>query len=119
VLAAEHLLDLAGLDLLIERVERNTEFGIDRFAGVSPLGEHREVVALPAQRDHQIAVLFEPAAALQDFLRFGLVFPEIGRGGARLEAGQFFLWTGGLKDNSADRRRAWSGLRSGVAVRRQ
>jgi hypothetical protein len=32
-------------------------------------------------------VLLEATAALQDLLRFGLILPEIGRGGARLEAG--------------------------------
>jgi len=30
--------------------------------------------------------LLEAAAALQDLLGFSLIFPEIGRGGARLEA---------------------------------
>ena len=107
VLAAEHLLDLAGLDLLIERVEGGPELRIDRFAGIGPLDEHGEVVALPAQRHHQVAVLLEAPAALQDLLRFSLVFPEVGGSGARLEAGQLFLWTGCLKDNSGDRRRAW------------
>ncbi len=28
-----------------------------------------------------------PAAALQDLLRLGLIFPEIGSGGSRFEAG--------------------------------
>jgi hypothetical protein len=32
-------------------------------------------------------VLLQTTAALKDLLRFGLIFPEIGRGGARLEAG--------------------------------
>jgi hypothetical protein len=32
-------------------------------------------------------LLLEAPAALQDLLRFSLIFPEIGRGGARLEAG--------------------------------
>jgi len=31
--------------------------------------------------------LLEAPAALQDLLCFSLIFPEIGRGGARLEAG--------------------------------
>ena len=76
------------------------------FARLGPLDEHREVVALLLERHDEIAVLLEPAAALQDFLRFGLVFPEIGRGGARLEAGQFFVGAGAFKDSSADRQHA-------------
>ena len=106
VLAAEHLLDLAGLHFLIERVERLRELGVDRLAGLRPLDEHGEVVALLLERADQVAILLEPAAALQDLLRFGLVLPEIGRGGARLEAGQFVVRTSGFKDSSADRPRA-------------
>jgi hypothetical protein len=87
VLAAEHLLDLAGLHLLLERIERLTELGIDRFAGFRPFGEHGEIVALLLERRHQVVVLLEAPAALQYLLRFGLIVPEIGRGGARLEAG--------------------------------
>ena len=91
VLAAEHLLDLAGLHFLVERVERLRELGVDRLARLRPFDEHGEIVALLLERHDQIAILLEPAAALQDLLGFGLVFPEIGRGGARLEAGQFFV----------------------------
>ena len=87
VLAAEHLLDLAGLHFLLERIERLAELGVDRLAGLGPFDEHGEIVALLLERRHQIAVLLEPPAALQHLLRFGLIFPEIGRGGARLEAG--------------------------------
>jgi hypothetical protein len=106
VLAAEHLFDLAALDLLIERVDGLREFSVDRFAGLRPLGQYGEVVALAAERGDQIAILLQTAAALEDFLRFGLVFPEIGRGGARLETRQFFFGTGGFKDSPANRRRA-------------
>ena len=105
VLAAEHLLDLAGLHFLVERVERLRELGVDRLAGLGPLDEHGEIVALLLERRDELAILLEPAAALQHLLRFGLVLPEIGRGGARLEAGQFFVGAGGLKDSSADRQR--------------
>ena len=89
-----------------KRLEGLRELGVDRFAGLGPLDEHGEVVALLLQRHDQVAILLEPPAALQDFLRFGLVLPEIGRGGARLEAGQFFVGAGGFKDSSADRQRA-------------
>jgi hypothetical protein len=105
VLAAEHLLDLAGLDFLVERLESLGELGIDRLPRFGPLDEDGEIVGALAQRHHQVAVLLEPFAALQDLLRFGLVFPEVGRGRLVLEAGQFFVGAGGFKDSSADRQR--------------
>jgi len=54
---------------------------------------------------HQIAVLLQPPPALEDLLRVGLILPEIRRGRAALEAGQFFVRAGGFKDSSADPRR--------------
>jgi hypothetical protein len=54
---------------------------------------------------HQIPIQLETAAALQNFLRFGLVFPEIRCGGAGFESIQFFFGVIGFKDSSADRRR--------------
>jgi hypothetical protein len=105
VLAAEHLLDLAGLDVLREDLERLREFGVDRLARVGPLDQHREVVALLLERNRELAILLEPAAALEHLLCFGLVFPEIGGGGARLEAGQFFVGASRLKDSSGDPQR--------------
>jgi hypothetical protein len=106
VLAAEHLLDLAYLYLLIERIERLAELGIDRLARARPLEQDRQVVALLSERDHEIAILLHAAAALQRLLRFGLILPELGCGGAGLEAGQLFVESGGFKDSSADRQRA-------------
>jgi hypothetical protein len=91
VLAAEHLLDLAGLHFLIERLDPGEELLVHRLAGGRPFEQHREVVGLFLEREDQVAVLLEPAAALLDFLRFGLVLPEIGERGARVEAGQFFF----------------------------
>jgi hypothetical protein len=105
VLAAEHFLDLAGLHLLIERLERFGELGVDRLPCFSPLDEHGQVFALLSERQHQIAILFQSPPALQGLLRFRLILPEIGRRGARLEAVQFFVRFGTLKDNSADRQR--------------
>jgi hypothetical protein len=87
VLAAEHLLDLAGLHFLLERVKCLAEFGVDGFTGLRPFDEHGEIVAFLLERRDQIVFLLEAPAALQDLLRFSLIFPEIGRGGARLEAG--------------------------------
>jgi hypothetical protein len=119
VLAAEHLLDLAGLHFLIEEIERLRELGVDALAGVRPLDQHGEIVALLLERDAQVAILLQPAAALQDLLRFGLVFPEIGRGGARLEAVQFVCGSRRLKDSSADRWRVCGDPRSGASDRRR
>jgi len=87
VFAAEHLLDLARLHFLIERVERLPELRFDRLAAFSPLNEHGEIVAPLAERRNELVLLLEPAAALQHFLGFGLIVPEIRRGGARLETG--------------------------------
>jgi hypothetical protein len=101
----EHLLDLSGLDFLIEHVEGLAKLGVHCFAGCGPLHEHGEIVAFPAERVDEIAILLEPLAALEYFLSVGLVVPEVGSGGARLESGQFVLGAGSLKDNSADRRR--------------
>jgi hypothetical protein len=106
VLAAKHLLDFAVLHFLIETVERLRELRINRLARLRPLEEHSQVVAAPFQRHHQVAILFEAAAALQRLLRFSLVFPEIGLGCPRFETAQFFVRAGRLKDNSADRQRA-------------
>jgi hypothetical protein len=107
VLAADHLLDLAGLHFLIERVEALHEVGIDVLAGVRPLDEHAEIVGLFLERVNQVAILLQTAAPLQDLLRFRLVFPEIRRGGFRFELGQFLFGAGCLKDSSADRGRAY------------
>jgi hypothetical protein len=105
VLAAQHLLDLAGLHFLVEHVECTRDFVVDGLARLGPFDEHCQVVALCPERAHEIELLLEPAAALQDLLRFSLVFPEIGRGGARFEAVQLVFRAGGFKDNSADRQR--------------
>jgi hypothetical protein len=106
VLAAEHLLDLARLHFEVEAFERLGELGIHRFARLRPFDQDREIVALLLEGQDQIAILLEPAAALQGFLRFGLIFPEVWRGGARLEAVQFFVGAGDLKDSSVDPQRA-------------
>jgi hypothetical protein len=106
VLTAKHFLDFPGLDFLIERLEGLSELGIDRFARARPLEEDGEIVSLFSQGHHQIAILLDAAAPLQDFLRFGLIFPEFGGGRPCFEAGQFFVEAGTFKDSSADRQRA-------------
>jgi hypothetical protein len=106
VLAPEHFLDFAGLDFLVQRFDRQVELGVDRLACLGPLHQYGEIVALLFERYDQFAILLEPAPALQNFLGFSLVFPEVGRGGARLETGQLLIGAGGLKDSSADPQRA-------------
>ena len=49
VLAAEHLLGLAGVDLCRELVERPAEIVGDRLPGFGPLDEHGEIVDAGAQ----------------------------------------------------------------------
>jgi hypothetical protein len=106
VLAAEHLLDLGGLDLLVERVERLGELGVDRLPRVGPFEQDGEVVAPLLERGEQIAILLEPSATLQDLLRLGLILPEVGCGGARFEARQLLVGSSGFKDSSGGLRHA-------------
>jgi hypothetical protein len=100
--AAKHLLDLGRLHFLLERLERLRKLVVDRFAGLRPLDQHREIVGALLQRHREIAILFETAAAQHDFLRLVLIFPEVGRGDASFEACQFFAGAGGFKDSYAD-----------------
>jgi len=64
-----------------------------------------EIVALAPQGEHEVAILLDPAAALEDFLGFGLVLPEIGGCGPGFDAGEFFFGLGRFKDSYADRQR--------------
>jgi hypothetical protein len=105
VLPAEHFFRFPGLDLLVEQVEGLHVLAVDRLAGFSPFGEDRQIVPLLPERPDQIAVLLEPSAALQDSLRFCLVFPEIGSRGACLDAREFVVGSCGFKDSYADRQR--------------
>jgi hypothetical protein len=109
VLAAEHLLRLAGVHLRAQFVERAAEVFGDRFAGLGPFDEDGEVVDPAAQLLAQLTVLFQAAAPLQDLLRRRLVFPEIRRGDAFLYLGDFSGGMCGVKDSSADRRRGAPG----------
>ena len=78
----------------VERLEAGRELGVHRLARFGPFDEDGEVVVLLLERENEIAVLLEPAAALLDLLRFGLILPEIRGGGAHVEAGQFFVRPG-------------------------
>ena len=111
VLAAEHLLDLAGLDFDLQLVEPAHEVAADVLAGVEPLAQDDQVVGALAQRLQQRDVFVEAPAPLQHLLRRGLVVPEVGRAGLRLEAREFLLGASGVKDTSRVRQRAAAGPR--------
>jgi hypothetical protein len=118
VLAAEHLLRLAGVHLRGEIVEGAAEVVVYRLAGLRPLDEHVQVVELPLQRVAQLDVLLQPAATLQQFLSAGLILPEVRSGDAILYAGKFDGGAGGVKGSSAGRRRGAPDLRICGADRR-
>jgi hypothetical protein len=90
VRSAEHLLDLAGLHLLVECFERLRELAVHRFTGLGPFHENGQVVAALPEGCNEVEILLDAPAALQNLLGFRLIFPEVWRGGARLDAGQFF-----------------------------
>jgi hypothetical protein len=118
VLAAEHLLRLARLDLSTELVERARQIVENRLAGLHPFDEHGEILDAPLQRVAQIAVVFQSSSPLEEFLRGGLVLPEVGIADALLYAGELVCGARGVKDSSADRTRAWRDPDTGGAVRR-
>jgi hypothetical protein len=118
VLAAEHLLGLARFDLGAELVEPLGEIVEHRLAGLRPLDQDGEIVHAALERVAQLGVVFEPAPALQQLLRRGLVLPEIRLRDLLLYLGEFVVRAGGVKDSSADRMRAWRDPDTGGAARR-
>jgi hypothetical protein len=99
VLAPEHLLGLGGLDLHGQRVKGARQLGQHVLSLACPLGQHGEIVFALSEALDEIALFLEPVAALEDLLRFGLIFPEIGRGGALFELRQLLGRVRGFKDN--------------------
>jgi hypothetical protein len=106
VLATEHLLGLAGIDLLGELVERARKIVDHRFAGLDPFGEDGKVVDPPLQRLAEIEILLEPSAALQQLLRRLLILPEVRLTDSCFYACEFVCGAGGVKDSSASPSRA-------------
>jgi hypothetical protein len=102
VLAAEHLLDLAGLYLAVERIECLAELALYGFPGIGPFLQDGKVVASLSQRRDQLAIQLQTPAALQDALRLGLILPEVRGRNAGFETRQFFVESRGFKDSSAD-----------------
>jgi hypothetical protein len=106
VLAAEHLLDLARVDFGGEARQPLLEFVADRFPAFSPFDEDGEIVRAALERQAEVPILFEAAAPLEELLRGGLVFPEVWFADLCLYGNELGFELGGVKDNSAGRRRA-------------
>jgi hypothetical protein len=118
VLAAQHLLGLAGVDLYRQLVKRASEVVSDRFAGLGPFDQHVEVVEPALQGIAQLHVLLEAAPALQQLLCVRLILPEVGSGDAFFYFGKLDGGTGDVKDSSAGRRRVAPDPRTYGADRR-
>jgi hypothetical protein len=105
VLPAQHFLRLTGVDLSGELLERAAEIvrnGLSRFG---PFDQYVEIIEAAAERGAQLTIVLEAAAALQQFLRPGLVLPEVGSGNAFFYIGKLGFRAGGVKDGSAGRGR--------------
>jgi hypothetical protein len=101
VLSAEHFFRLAGVDDRGELVEGARKIAGDRLTRLRPFDEDGEVVGARFQRLTEIAVLFEPAPALQELLRGLLVLPEIRVADAFFYFREFVRGSCGVKDSSA------------------
>jgi hypothetical protein len=119
VFAAEHLFDLAGLDLARQRIQAAAELG--QRIGISllgPLHENREIVAAAPQRGDELAIFFEPPPPLKQLLSLFLVFPEIRLADSRLDPIQLLFRFGDFKDSSEDRLLAWRDPDTSASVHR-
>jgi len=105
VLAAEHLLGFAGVDLRREIVESAAEIVGHRLPGLAPFDENGEILEPLAQRFAEILIFFEAAAALQQLLRCRLVLPEVRRSDALFDGLQLAGGVCCVKGSSAGRRR--------------
>jgi hypothetical protein len=117
VLATQHLLGLAGVNLTRQIVQRAPEVLGDRLTGLGPFDENRQVLDTSPQPVAEVAIFFEAAAALKKLLRGGLVFPEIRLGYACFDFGEFVGGFGGVKDSSAGPWRVAPDPRACEAVR--
>jgi hypothetical protein len=80
VLAAEHLLGLAGVDGFGKILEAAGKIVGHRLASLSPLHQDCEILGATLERFAQIAIFFKTPATLKQLLRGRLVLPEVGRG---------------------------------------
>jgi hypothetical protein len=113
VLAAEHRLDLGGIHLGFESVQRPRQIGGNALTLFRPLEQDAEVIELPLDRPAELDLVGENAPASEDLLRLALVLPEIRGREARFDGAQFAGRVRGVKESSASRGLASPGLRSG------
>src|SRR4029453_6990140 len=103
VLAAEHLLRLAGVDRAGEIVEALGEIVGNWLSGFRPLNEDGKVVGPSSQGLAEVAVFPQRAPPLKEFLRGPLILPEIRIRYPLFYCGELFCGAGGVKDSSAGR----------------
>src|SRR5580700_10578905 len=111
--------DLGGIEVARELAEATRQVGPDVLALTRPVDEDAEIVGLPPKRFRERAIGLEPPPALQDLLGVGLVLPEVGCGGLRLEFGQLAIESGFVKAPSAHRRRGPRDPRTRERARRR
>jgi len=109
VLAAEHLADLPAVDQSGELLHSAGQLGADVLSLSRPFDEDGKIVGLSPEGIDQLDFLFEPAAALENSLRFGLIAPEIGSRGLNFYLSELLGRMCGVKDSSADRQRVLRG----------
>src|SRR6185437_2832514 len=118
VLATEHFLGFAGLDLRGEFIQTARQIVGDRLPRLRPLDQDREVVPAATERVGQPLIVLETAPALHHLLRGSLILPEVRLRDALFYFREFFGGTGGVKDSSAGRTHAWRDPGTGGAARR-
>ena len=109
VLAPEHLLNLARVDLRLQLIEPGSQIIRHTLALVGPLDEHVEVLGPSTQGFGKVVVFLQTAAALENLLCRGLIAPEGRSGSLLLEARDLGLYTCSVKDNPAGPLPAWLG----------
>jgi hypothetical protein len=87
VLAAQHLFRFDRVDLRFDRVERLRQVRGDVFAALAPFEQDADVVDLRGEAVALLEIFGEAALALECFLGFGLVVPEIRGGDPAFELG--------------------------------
>jgi hypothetical protein len=105
VLAAEHLLRLAGIDGGREIVETLGQIFGNWLSGFRPFNKDGKVVGSSSQRLAEVAVFLQPASTLKQFLRRRLILPEIRIRDALFYCGELVCGAGRVKDSSAGRMR--------------
>jgi hypothetical protein len=119
MLAAEHLLDLAGLDDTSEVFDAGSELRRDIFPLAGPLDEDAKIVCFGFEGGDQLDLFLDSTPALEDFLCLDLVVPEIGSRRAGFYLCELVTRPSRLKDNSGDPRRALRGPDNGGSIHRE